>query len=65
MIFFRQKLEEVITLPPPPKDDMSEALEVNEITLIRTPEQVQQSLDAAIAQGRFDKKGPIRKFIED
>ena len=45
MIFFRQKLEEVITLPPPPKDDMSEALEVNEITLIRTPEQVQSVRD--------------------
>ena len=45
MIFFRQKLEEVITLPPPPKDDMSEALEVNEITLTRTPEQVQSVRD--------------------
>ena len=29
MIFFRQKLEEVITLPPPPKDeDLKEAREV-------------------------------------
>jgi acid phosphatase (class A) len=45
MIFFRQKLEEVITLPPPPKDDMAEALKVNEITLIRTPEQVQSVRD--------------------
>ena len=31
MIFFRQKLEEVITLPPPPKDDMKEALQVRDI----------------------------------
>tara|TARA_Y100000996_G_C22250499_1_gene531647 strand:+ start:192 stop:557 length:366 start_codon:yes stop_codon:yes gene_type:complete len=45
MIFFRQKLEEVITLPPPPKDDMAEALKVNEITLTRTPEQVQSVRD--------------------
>jgi len=45
MIFFRQKLEEVITLPPPPKDDMAEALKVNEIALIRTPEQVQSVRD--------------------
>ena len=32
MIFFRQKLHEVITLPPPPKDDMAEALEVQNIS---------------------------------
>ena len=41
MIFFRQKLEEVITLPPPPKDDMKEALQVRDIVNVRTPEQVQ------------------------
>ena len=33
MIFFRQKLHEVITLPPPPVDDLTEAYEVEEITL--------------------------------
>ena len=45
MIFFRQKLEEVITLPPPPKKDMPEAIQVNEITRVRTPEQVQSVRD--------------------
>ena len=45
MIFFRQKLEEVITLPAPPKDDMKEALEVEEIIRVRTPEQVQSVRD--------------------
>jgi len=45
MIFFRQKLEEVITLPPPPKDDMKEALEVERIVKARTPEQVQSVRD--------------------
>ena len=45
MIFFRQKLEEVITLPPPPKDDMKEALEVERIIKARTPEQVQSVRD--------------------
>ena len=40
MIFFRQKLEEVITLPPPPKDDMAEALEVQDIVNARTPEEI-------------------------
>ena len=45
MIFFRQKLEEVITLPPPPKNDMAEAAQVNEITRVRTPEQVQSVRD--------------------
>ena len=45
MIFFRQKLHEVITLPAPPKDDMKEALEVDEITRLRTPEQVQSVMD--------------------
>ena len=45
MIFFRQKLHEVITLPAPPKDDMKEALEVEEIIRVRTPEQVQSVQD--------------------
>ena len=45
MIFFRQKLEEVITLPPPPKDDMKEALQVRDIVNVRTPEQVQSVRD--------------------
>jgi len=45
MIFFRQKLEEVITLPPPPKDDVKEALQVRDIVNVRTPEQVQSVRD--------------------
>ena len=45
MIFFRQKLHEVITLPPPPKDDMAEALEVHNIVSVRTPEQVKSVMD--------------------
>ena len=45
MIFFRNKLHEVITLPPPPKNDMAEAIQVNEITRVRTPEQVQSVRD--------------------
>ena len=45
MIFFRQNLQEVITLPAPPKDDMKEALEVEEIIRVRTPEQVQSVRD--------------------
>ena len=45
MIFFRQKLHEVITLPAPPKDDMKEALKVEEIIRVRTPEQVQSVRD--------------------
>ena len=45
MIFFRHKLHEVITLPPPPKKDMPEAIQVNEITRARTPEQVQSVRD--------------------
>ena len=32
MIFFRQKLAEVITLPPPPVEDLAEAYEVEEIS---------------------------------
>jgi acid phosphatase (class A) len=45
MIFFRQKLHEVITLPPPPVEDLTEAYEVEEITRMRTPEQVQSIRD--------------------
>ena len=45
MIFFRQKLHEVITLPPPPKDDMAEALEVQNIVNVRTPIQVKSVMD--------------------
>ena len=41
MIFFRQNLQEVITLPPPPVEDLEEAYEVEEIVSMRTPEQVQ------------------------
>ena len=45
MIFFRQKLHEVITLPPPPKDDMAEALEVEKIVNARTAAQVKSVMD--------------------
>jgi acid phosphatase (class A) len=45
MIFFRQKLHEVITLPPPPKDDMAEALEVEKIVNARTADQVKSVMD--------------------
>ena len=45
MIFFRQKLHEVITLTPPPKDDMAEALEVQNIVNVRTPIQVKSVMD--------------------
>ena len=45
MIFFRQKLHEVITLPPPPKDDMAEALEVQNIVNVRRPIQVKAVMD--------------------
>ena len=45
MIFFRQKLEEVITLPEPPVDDLTEAYEVEEITRARTPEQVESVMN--------------------
>ena len=31
----------------------------------RTPKEVQQSLDAAIAQGKFKKKNPIEKFFDN
>ena len=45
MIFFRQNLQEVITLPEPPVDDLSEAYEVEEIIRARTPKQVQSVRD--------------------
>ena len=45
MIFFRQKLEEVITLPSPPVEDLEEAYEVEKIIQVRTPEQVQSVRD--------------------
>ena len=45
MIFFRKGLEDVITLPPPPVDDLKEAYEVEEIIRTRTPEQVQSVRD--------------------
>ena len=45
MIFFRQNLQEVITLPAPPKDDMKEALEIEEIIRVRTPDQVESILN--------------------
>jgi len=45
MIFFRQNLQEVITLPPPPTVDLEEAHEVEEIIRARTPEQVQSVRD--------------------
>ena len=45
MIFFRQKLHEVITLPKPPVSDLAEAYDVEEIIRVRTPEQVQSVRD--------------------
>ena len=45
MIFFRQKLHEVITLPKPPISDLAEAYAVEEIIRVRTPEQVQSIQD--------------------
>ena len=45
MIFFRQKLHEVITLPKPPVSDLAEAYDVEEIIRVRTPEQVQSIQD--------------------
>ena len=45
MIFFRQKLAEVITLPSPPVEDLAEAYEVEEITRARTPEQVESVMN--------------------
>jgi acid phosphatase (class A) len=45
MIFFRQNLHEVITLPKPPIDDLAEAYKVAEIIRVRTPEQVQSVQD--------------------
>ena len=45
MIFFRKGLEDVITLPSPPVDDLTEAYKVEEIIRKRTPEQVQSVRD--------------------
>ena len=45
MIFFRKGLEDVITLPPPPVDNLTEAHEVEKIIRTRTPEQVQSVRD--------------------
>ena len=59
MIFFRQKLHEVITLPPPPKDDMAEALEVQNIVNVRTPIQVKSVMDHD-----QDPYFAIKKFIK-
>ena len=41
MIFFRQKLHEVITLPKPPVDDLTEAYQVEKIIKQRTEKDVQ------------------------
>ena len=45
MIFFRQNLQEVITLPEPPVEDLTEAYEVEEIIRVRTPEQVESVMN--------------------
>ena len=45
MIFFRQNLHEVITLPKPPASDLTEAYKLEEIIRVRTPEQVQSIQD--------------------
>ena len=45
MIFFRQKLHEVITIPKPPVSDLAEAYEVEETTRARTPEQVESVMN--------------------
>ena len=41
MIFFRQNLHEVITLPEPPVEDLTEAYEVEEVIRRRTEKDVQ------------------------
>ena len=61
MIFFRQKLEEVITLPPPPKNDLAEALQVDDIVRVRTPKQVQSVRDHD-QDPYFAIKKVIRKY---
>ena len=50
MIFFRQKLEEVITLPPPPVEDLKEAREVEKIIQVRT-------------QNRYNLSGTMTKNL--
>ena len=45
MKFFRKGLEENITLPPPPTDDVAEAKEVKRIVAIRTAKDVQSVMD--------------------
>mgnify|MGYP001246386368 CR=1 FL=1 len=45
MIFFRQNLQEVITLPEPPVEDLTEAYEVEEIIRRRTEKDVQSIQD--------------------
>jgi len=45
MIFFRQKLHEVITLPKPPVDDLTEAYQVEKIIKQRTEKDVQSIQD--------------------
>ena len=61
MIFFRHKLHEVITLPPPPKDDMKEALQVHDIVNVRTPIQVKSVMDHD-QDPYFAIKKVIRKY---
>ena len=45
MEFFRKGLEENITLPPPPTDDVAEAKEVKRIVAIRTAKDVKSVMD--------------------
>ena len=45
MIFFRQNLQEVITLPEPPVEDLTEAYQVEEIIRRRTEKDVQSIQD--------------------
>ena len=45
MIFFRQNLHEVITLPKPPVDDLTEACQVEKIIRQRTEKDVQSIQD--------------------
>ena len=45
MIFFRQNLQEVITLPEPPVEDLTEAYEVEEVIRRRTEKDVQSIQD--------------------
>jgi acid phosphatase (class A) len=45
MIFFRQNLHEVITLPEPPVDDLTEAYQVEKIIRQRTEKDVQSIQD--------------------